>query len=76
MKQDFREPVPPCDIGHPGWMAPVVLGVLIASLLGCSSVKIPPPYTEQELKRECERHGGWWREDELRGGFCEYPSMM
>lgn len=57
-------------------MGRIVLGALVPLLLGCSSVEIPPPYTRQELKQECERHGGWWREDDLRGGFCEYSSMM
>lgn len=57
-------------------MARLLLGVLVALLLGCGGVKIPPPYTERELTQQCERHGGWWREDDLRGGFCEMPSMM
>lgn len=38
---------------------------------GCSSVPIPPTYTQQELKTICERRGGWWHDDGLMGGFCE-----
>ena len=49
--------------------------VVAATLLaGCSSVPIPPTYTQDELKAICERHGGWWHPDDLIGGFCEYQS--
>jgi hypothetical protein len=54
--------------------ARLVIAVLVAGTLGCSSVKIPPPYTQQELKLECERHHSRWHEDNLRGGFCEPDS--
>ena len=57
-------------------MARLGLGALVVFLLGCGSARIPPPYTEGELKQECERHGFRWHEDDLRGGFCETPSMM
>ena len=50
--------------------------VLVAFVVGCGSAKIPPPYSEQELRQRCERHGDVWHEDDLMGGFCETPSMM
>ena len=37
-------------------------------------VAIPPTYTQAELKAICERRGGWWHDDDLMGGFCEYQS--
>ena len=43
----------------------------LAILVGCSSVPLPPTYTQGELKAIRERHGGWWHPDELVGGFCE-----
>jgi len=50
-----------------------VCGILTA----CSTVPIPPTYTQAELKAICERRGGWWHEDNLWGrGFCEYQSAM
>jgi hypothetical protein len=56
-------------------MVRLALGVLtVALLLGCRAAALPHAYTEQELAQECLRHGGWWHEDELRGGFCEYQS--
>ena len=39
---------------------------------GCSSVPIPPTYTQDELHAICERRGGWWHEDRLWGGYCEH----
>ena len=57
-------------------MARLGLGALVVFLLGCGGARIPPRYTERELKQQCERHGFWWHEDDLRGGFCETPSMM
>src|SRR5215470_10933387 len=48
-----------------------LFGVAVSLLVGCSSVSIPPTYTEDELKVICERHNGWWHPDELVGGFCE-----
>ena len=44
----------------------------LTRLTGCSSVPIPPTYTQDELKVICERQGGWWRPDDLIGGYCEY----
>ena len=47
-------------------------GLLLAlALAGCGSVAFGPAYTEDELAQICVRRGGWWRPDELRGGFCE-----
>jgi len=55
-------------------MTRIVLALSLAFLLGCGSATIPPPYTPEELKQQCQRQGGWWRDDNLRGGFCEYQS--
>src|SRR5215468_11148833 len=41
-----------------------LFGVAVSLLVGCSSVPIPPTYTEDELKVICERHNGWWHPDE------------
>jgi hypothetical protein len=43
---------------------------------GCSRVPIQPPYTQQELAQECERHHARWHADALTGGFCEYDSKF
>src|SRR5258705_13386052 len=48
----------------------ILLGVAI--LAGCASVGLPPTYTQDELKAECDRHRGWWRPDDLRGGHCDF----
>ena len=47
-------------------------------LAGCGPVAFGPAYTEEELAQICARRGGWWRLDELRGGFCEFeaPGFM
>ena len=55
--------------------------LLVAGVVGivaaCSTVPIPPTYTQAELKAICERRGGWWHDDNLWGrGFCEYQSAM
>jgi hypothetical protein len=50
--------------------AAVFLAVTI--LAGCSGAPIPPTYTQDELKAECDRHRGWWRPDDLRGGYCDF----
>ncbi len=55
-------------------MTRLALAVSLAFLLGCGGARIPPPYTAEELKQLCQRRGGWWHEDDLRGGFCEYQS--
>jgi hypothetical protein len=51
---------------------PAVVLLAATILTGCSSVPIPPTYTQDELRTICERHGGWWHPDDLVGGFCEY----
>ena len=52
----------------------LTLGILLGLASGCSSVPIPPTYTQDELKQRCERVGGWWRPSTLMGGFCEIES--
>lgn len=52
----------------------IVVGVILFS--GCSSIPIPPTYSQAELKAICERHGGWWHPDDLVGGYCEYDSRV
>jgi len=54
--------------------AAAVLIVAAGALTGCAGAPIPPTYTQQELKSNCERQNGCWHEDDLRGGFCEYKS--
>jgi len=43
-------------------------------LLGCASGAPPvsPAYTQDELKAACDRQRGWWRPDDLRGGYCDF----
>jgi ferric-dicitrate binding protein FerR (iron transport regulator) len=55
---------------HARLMALVLIAVSI--LVGCSGVPVPPTYTQEELKAECDRHRGWWRPDDLRGGYCDF----
>jgi hypothetical protein len=52
----------------------VVIGLaaICPTLAGCRSVPIPPTYTEGELRAICERRGGWWHENRLTEGYCEY----
>jgi hypothetical protein len=58
-------------------MTRLALGVLAILLLGCSTEKIPPPYTQDELRQRCESRDGRWHADPLHGnGFCEYDSMQ
>ena len=45
---------------------------MVVLLAGCSSVAIPPTYTQAELKAECDRRRGWWRPDDLIGGYCDF----
>jgi hypothetical protein len=53
-------------------LAGVVLGACLCGLFAaCSTVPIPPTYTEAELKAMCERRGGWWR-GSLIPGYCEF----
>ena len=60
---------------RPGVRSRVALVVVAATILtGCSSVPIPPTYTQDELKAICQRNGGHWQPDELTGGFCRMNS--
>jgi hypothetical protein len=45
--------------------------LLAAVLAGCGSMPAGSAYTEEELAQICVRHGGWWRPDQLTGGYCE-----
>jgi len=47
-----------------------------ACLGGCAIGSPIPIYTQADLKAECIRHRGWWRPDDLRGGYCEYDSHL
>lgn len=61
----------------PPWIDEAVAALFVVAvtiLTGCSSVPIPPTYSQDELKAMCERHGGWWHPDGLPGGYCEYQS--
>jgi hypothetical protein len=49
-----------------------LLVLAVTTLVGCTGVPIPPTYTQEELKAECDRHRGWWRPDDLRGGYCDF----
>ena len=50
--------------------------IALTILAGCSSVQVLPTYTQDELRADCDRHRGWWRPDDLRGGYCEYDSHL
>jgi hypothetical protein len=53
------------------------LGLIAVTILaGCSSVPVLPTNAQGELRAECDRHRGWWRPDDLRGGYCEYDSHL
>jgi hypothetical protein len=55
-------------------LAGVLLGAGLCGLFAaCSTVPIPPTYTDAELKAICERRGGWWRGG-LIPGYCEYQA--
>lgn len=53
-------------------------GLALSGLAACAtpSVPVPPLYSPAELRAECERHGGWWHLDDLRGDFCEPNGQM
>ncbi len=53
-------------------VATIFLSAALTILAGCSSPLIAPTYTQEELKVICERQRGWWRPDDLMGGYCEY----
>ena len=57
------------------WTQALLLSALAAAayLGGCATGSLnPPAYTQADLKAECDRHRGWWRPDELRGGYCDF----
>jgi hypothetical protein len=59
----------------PTWVRPLLCALGAACcLLGCAtgSSPLPPAYTQDELKAACDRQRGWWRPDELRGGYCDF----
>jgi hypothetical protein len=57
--------------------AAVALLTLLA-LAGCATgpAPIPPTYTQDEFRAQCQRHHGWWRPGGVRDGFCEFDSQM
>ena len=57
-------------------LARLLLAIVAVVAPGCSRVPIQPPYTQQELAQECERHHARWHADALTGGFCEYDSKF
>ena len=57
--------------------ATLVAAAALGLLSACSTVPIPPTYTQAELQDRCESRGGWWHPDPTWGrGFCEYQSAM
>lgn len=48
-----------------------LVAVAVGLLVGCSSVPIPPTYTQDELREICERKMWWWHPNGIRGGYCE-----
>jgi hypothetical protein len=51
----------------------LITAAVAGSLVACTGVTpIPPTYTQEELKAECDRRRGWWRPDDLRGGYCDF----
>jgi hypothetical protein len=54
-------------------MRAVSLAVAVATVLGCAGAANAPPYTQAELRAQCQRQTGYWKADDLRGdGFCEF----
>jgi hypothetical protein len=53
-------------------MRRVALGLIALVVMGCAGTPIPPTYTQAQLQATCERTGGWWRPNDLMGGYCEY----
>jgi hypothetical protein len=56
----------------------VSVGLALSGLAACAtpSAPVPPLYTPAEERAQCERHGGWWHLDDLRGDYCEPNSQM
>ena len=59
-----------------GGRAVILLAMSLGS--GCAGLATPhpPTYTQAELAAICQRNGGWWHDDSLMGGFCEYEGPM
>ena len=55
-----------------GWMPAVTLGLVGAALVACTTAPIAPTYTQDELKARCDSQRGWWRPDDLMGGYCDF----
>jgi endonuclease YncB( thermonuclease family) len=60
---------------------PCAVLVVVAGLAGLAACATPsapvsPLYTPAERKAQCERQGGWWHRDDLRGDFCEPNGQM
>jgi hypothetical protein len=53
-------------------MRAAALGVTSAAVIACTTTPIPPAYTQDDLKAKCDRQRGWWRPDELMGGYCDF----
>ena len=47
---------------------------MVCALAGCAGSPNAPTYTQAELAERCWRTNGWWRPDNLVGGFCEYEA--
>ena len=53
-------------------MRAVAFGVASAAAFACTTTPIAPAYSQDELKAKCDRQRGWWRPDELMGGYCDF----
>ena len=56
------------------WSRLLLLGLAVAILVGCGGPPRPPLDTQDELRAEWARHRGWWRPDDLCGGYCEHDT--
>ena len=54
-----------------GGLAGLALALILA---GCGPIAFGSAYSEDELGRMCIQREGWWRPDDLRGGFCEFEA--
>jgi hypothetical protein len=50
--------------------------IVVTILAGCSNIPLLPTHTQDELRADCDRRRGWWRPDNLRGGYCEHDSHL
>jgi len=51
----------------------LALSIALALAAGCAGAGAPT-HSDDELQQRCARAGGWWRADDLMGGFCEFES--